>query len=84
MAGKGGGKKMTKKKRGKSTGPQKSDALVVEDHVEELSEGNNSDDLCETPSKGMKGQKRKRPSTEVGVASRTRARNAVLNRNETV
>lgn len=42
-------KKTTKKKSGKSTRARKLVAPVVEEHVEELSEGNNSADLCEPP-----------------------------------
>ncbi|KAG5389217.1 hypothetical protein IGI04_030758 [Brassica rapa subsp. trilocularis] len=79
MAGNRGGKKKTAKKSGKSTTTH-----VAEEHVEELSDGNNSDDLCEPPSKGMKGLKRKCPSTGGGVFSRTRARKAVSNGNEPV
>ncbi|KAG2328640.1 hypothetical protein Bca52824_011368 [Brassica carinata] len=52
--------------------------------VEELSDGNNRDDLCEPSFEGMKGQKRRRTSTRGGVSSRTRARKAVSNRNELV
>ncbi|KAH0914797.1 hypothetical protein HID58_029243, partial [Brassica napus] len=63
MAGNCGGKKKTTQKSGKST-----TAHVAEEHVEELSDGNNSDDLCEPPSEGMKGLKRKRPSTGAGKA----------------
>ncbi|CAN7087133.1 unnamed protein product, partial [Brassica oleracea var. botrytis] len=73
------GKKKTTKKNGKST-----TAPVAEEHVEELSDGNNSDDMCGPPSEGMKGLKRKRPSTGGGVSSRTRARKAVSNGNEPV
>ncbi|XP_013624038.1 PREDICTED: protein Ycf2-like [Brassica oleracea var. oleracea] len=51
-------------------------------HVEELSDGNRRDDMCDPPSEGMKGLKRKRPSTGGGVSSRTRARKAVSNGNE--
>ncbi|CAN6858785.1 unnamed protein product, partial [Brassica oleracea] len=72
-------KKKTTKKSEKST-----TAPVAEEHKEELSNGNNSDDLCEPPSEGMKGLKRKRPSTGGGVSSRTRARKAVSNGNEPV
>ncbi|CAN7031154.1 unnamed protein product [Brassica oleracea var. botrytis] len=79
MAGNRGGKKKTTKKSGKST-----TAHVAEEHVEELSDGNNSDDMCDPPSEGMKGLKRKRPSTGCGVSSRTRARKAVSNGNEPV
>ncbi|CAN6825732.1 unnamed protein product [Brassica oleracea] len=79
MAGNRGGKKKTTKKNGKST-----TAPVAEEHVEELSDGNNSDDMCGPPSEGMKGLKRKRPSTGGGVSSRTRARKAVSNGNEPV
>ncbi|KAL0899674.1 hypothetical protein Bca101_083635 [Brassica carinata] len=70
MAGKGGGK--TKKKSGKSDAPV----------VEELSDGNTSDDLPVHPSERMKGQKRRRPCTGGGVSSRTRARKAVSDGNE--
>nr|VDC91088.1 unnamed protein product [Brassica oleracea] len=38
--------------------------------------------MCDPPSEGMKGLKRKRPSTGGGVSSRTRARKAVSNGNE--
>ncbi|KAG2275383.1 hypothetical protein Bca52824_057938 [Brassica carinata] len=79
MAGNRGGKKKTTKKSGKST-----TSHVAEEHVEELSDGNNSDDMCDPPSEGMKGLKRKRPSTGCGVSSRTRARKAVSNGNEPV
>ncbi|CDY53327.1 BnaAnng12300D [Brassica napus] len=79
MAGNRGGKKKTTKKSGKST-----TAPVAEEHVEELSDGNNSDDMCDPPSEGMKGLKRKRLFTGGGVSSRTRARKAVSNRNEPV
>ncbi|WZZ10984.1 hypothetical protein YC2023_096905 [Brassica napus] len=79
MAGNRGGKKKTTKKSGKST-----TAPVAEEHGEELSDGNNSDDMCDPPSEGMKGLKRKRTFTGGGVSSRTRARKAVSNRNEPV
>ncbi|CAF2064117.1 unnamed protein product [Brassica napus] len=86
MAGSRGGKKKTTKKSGKST-----TAPFAEEHVEELSDGNNSDDMCDPPPPlryniflGMKGLKRKRPSTGGGVSSRTRARKAVSNGNEPV
>ncbi|WZZ13900.1 hypothetical protein YC2023_106989 [Brassica napus] len=79
MAGNRGGKKKTTKKSGKST-----TAPVAEEHVEELSDGNNSDDMCDPPSEGMNGLKRKRTFTGGGVSSRTRARKAVSNRNEPV
>ncbi|KAG5399030.1 hypothetical protein IGI04_020844 [Brassica rapa subsp. trilocularis] len=72
-------KKKTTKKSGKST-----TAPVAEEHGEELSDGNNSDDMCDPPSEGMKGLKRKRTFTGGGVSSRTRARKAVSNRNEPV
>lgn len=84
MAGKSGGNKMTKKKSGKSTRARKSDAPVVEENVELISDGNNSDDLPEHPSERIKGQKRRRPSTGGGVSSRTRARKAVLCGNESI
>ena len=45
MAGNRGGKKKTTKKSGKST-----TAPVAEEHVEELSDGNRSDDMCDPPS----------------------------------
>ncbi|KAH0917772.1 hypothetical protein HID58_025432 [Brassica napus] len=65
-------KKKTTKKSGKST-----TAPVAE----ELSDENNSDDMCDPPSEGLK---RKCPSTGGGVSSRTRARKAVSNGNEPV
>ncbi|KAG2278706.1 hypothetical protein Bca52824_061261 [Brassica carinata] len=71
-----GGKKKTTKKSGKSTTTH-----VAEEHVEELSDGNRSDDMCDPPSEGLK---RKRPSTGGGVSSRTRARKEVSNGNEPV
>ncbi|KAL0701526.1 hypothetical protein Bca4012_057648 [Brassica carinata] len=44
MAGKGGGK------TGRSTRARKPDAPIVEENVQELSDGNTSDDLPEHPS----------------------------------
>ena len=45
MAGKHGRKKPTEKKSGNSTRARENVAPVVEEHVEEQSDGNNSDDL---------------------------------------
>ncbi|KAG2304015.1 hypothetical protein Bca4012_062970 [Brassica carinata] len=71
MAGKGGGK------TGRSTRARNSDAHVVEENVQELSDRNTSDDLPEHPSERIKGQKRRCPSTGGGVSSKTRARKTV-------
>nr|VDD49172.1 unnamed protein product [Brassica oleracea] len=88
MAGKHGRKKPTQKKSGNSTSAQENVAPVVEEHVEEQSDGNNSDDLspdlCE-PSEEIKGRKRNnRSSISGGVSTRTRARKAVSDGNEPV
>ncbi|KAF2586800.1 hypothetical protein F2Q70_00034811 [Brassica cretica] len=88
MAGKHGRKKPTQKKSGNSTRARENVAPVVEEHVEEQSDGNNSDDLspdlCE-PSEEIKGRKRKnRSSISGGVSTRTRARKAVSDGNEPV
>ncbi|KAF3577011.1 hypothetical protein DY000_02028593 [Brassica cretica] len=45
MAGKRGRKKPTQKKSGNSTRARENVAPVVEEHVEEQSDGKNSDDL---------------------------------------
>ncbi|KAF3528292.1 hypothetical protein DY000_02037747 [Brassica cretica] len=88
MAGKHGRKKPTQKKSGNSTSARENVAPVVEEHVEEQSDGNNSDDLspdlCE-PSEEIKGRKRNnRSSISGGVSTRTRARKAVSDGNEPV
>ncbi|KAG2251062.1 hypothetical protein Bca4012_098529 [Brassica carinata] len=88
MAGKHGRKKSTQKKSENSTRARENVAPVVEEHVEEQSDGNNSDDLspdlCQ-PSEEIKGRKRKNPSSiSGGVSTRTRARKAVSDGNEPV
>ncbi|KAF3516794.1 hypothetical protein DY000_02060083 [Brassica cretica] len=88
MAGKHGRKKSTQKKSENSTRARENVASVVEEHVEEQSGGNNSDDLspdlCQ-PSEEIKGRKRKNPSSiSGGVSTRTRARKAVSDGNELV
>nr|VDD32324.1 unnamed protein product [Brassica oleracea] len=88
MAGKHGRKKPTHKKSENSTRARENVAPVVEEHVEEQSDENNSDDLspdlCQ-PSEEIKGRKRKNPSSiSGGVSTRTRARKAVSDGNEPV
>uniref|UniRef100_A0A0D3CRN7 DNA mismatch repair proteins mutS family domain-containing protein n=1 Tax=Brassica oleracea var. oleracea TaxID=109376 RepID=A0A0D3CRN7_BRAOL len=88
MAGKHGRKKSTQKKSENSTRARENVAPIVEEHVEEQSDGNNSDDLspdlCQ-PSEEIKGRKRKNPSSiSGGVSTRTRARKAVSDGNEPV
>ncbi|KAF3582626.1 hypothetical protein DY000_02033972 [Brassica cretica] len=88
MAGKHGRKKPTQKKSENSTRAPENVAPVVEEHVEEQSDGNNSDDLspdlCQ-PSEEIKGRKRKNPSSiSGGVSTGTRARKAVSDGNEPV
>ncbi|KAG5402427.1 hypothetical protein IGI04_017034, partial [Brassica rapa subsp. trilocularis] len=88
MAGKHGRKKSTQKKSENSTRARENVAPVVEEHVDEQSDRNNSDDLspdlCE-PSEEIKGRKRKNPSSiSGGVSTRTRARKAVSDENEPV
>ncbi|KAL0670078.1 hypothetical protein Bca4012_032782 [Brassica carinata] len=88
MAGKHGRKKPTQKKSENSIRARENVAPIVEEHVEEQSDGNNSDDLspdlCQ-PSEEIKGRKRKNPSSiSSGVSTRTRARKAVSDGNEPV
>ncbi|CAN6896615.1 unnamed protein product [Brassica oleracea] len=85
MAGKHGRKKPTQKKSENSTRARENVAPVVEEHVEEQSDGNNSDDLSPDLCQPSEGRKRKNPSSiSGGVSTRTRARNAVSDGNEPV
>ncbi|KAL0663704.1 hypothetical protein Bca4012_100541 [Brassica carinata] len=85
MAGKHGRKKPTQKKSGNSTRARENVAPVVEEHVEEQSDRNNSDDLSPDLCEPFEGRKRKNPSSiSGGVSTRTRARKAVSDGNEPV
>ncbi|KAL0665957.1 hypothetical protein Bca4012_028661 [Brassica carinata] len=85
MAGKRGRKNLTQKKSGNSTRARENVAPVVEEHVEEQSDGNNSDDLSPDLCEPSEGRKRKNPSSiPGGVSTRTRARKAVSDGNEQV
>ncbi|CAN6919983.1 unnamed protein product [Brassica oleracea] len=85
MAGKRGRKKPTQKKSGNYTRARENVAPVVEEHVEEQSDGNNSDDLSPDQCEPSKSRKRKNPSSiSGGVSTRTRARKADSDGNEPV